>query len=67
MLLNKGADVNAQGGDYTNALQAASEQGYEAVVKMLLDNFEDYVLADHKPSRWPTRTCHTLAMNVRTN
>ncbi|KAF2729999.1 hypothetical protein EJ04DRAFT_446072 [Polyplosphaeria fusca] len=37
MLLDKGADVNAQGGRYGNALQAASYGGHEAVVKMLLD------------------------------
>jgi ankyrin repeat protein len=35
MLLDKGADVNAQGGRSSNALQAASEGGHEAVVKML--------------------------------
>jgi ankyrin repeat protein len=37
MLIDKGAEVNAQGGRYGNALQAASFRGYEAVVKMLLD------------------------------
>jgi ankyrin repeat protein len=37
MLLDKGADVNAQGGYYGNALQAASERGHEQVVKMLLN------------------------------
>ncbi|KAI1584776.1 ankyrin repeat domain containing protein [Pyrenophora tritici-repentis] len=37
MLLDAGADVNAQGGDYGNALQAASAEGHEQVVKMLLD------------------------------
>ena len=35
MLLDKGAEVNAQGGDYGNALQAASAGGYEQVVMML--------------------------------
>ena len=38
MLLEKGADVNAQGGDYGNALQAASAGGYDKVVQMLLEN-----------------------------
>ena len=33
MLLDKGADVNAQGGAYGNALQAASQGGHEQVVK----------------------------------
>ncbi|KAH6875175.1 hypothetical protein BKA58DRAFT_418768 [Alternaria rosae] len=37
MLLNKGANVNAQGGEFGNVLQAASSGGYEQVVKMLLD------------------------------
>jgi ankyrin repeat protein len=37
MLLDAGADVNAQGGEYGNALYAAVEQGSEQVVKMLLD------------------------------
>ncbi|PWO15022.1 hypothetical protein PtrARCrB10_12117, partial [Pyrenophora tritici-repentis] len=37
LLLNKGADVNAQGGEYGNALQAASAGGHEAIVKLLLD------------------------------
>jgi ankyrin repeat protein len=35
LLLDKGADVNAQGGEYGNALQAASLEGHEAVVKLL--------------------------------
>jgi ankyrin repeat protein len=37
LLVDKGADVNAQGGEYGNALQAASERGHEQVVKTLLD------------------------------
>jgi hypothetical protein len=36
MLIDKGADVNAQGGRYGNALQAASARGQKAVVKMLM-------------------------------
>ena len=35
-VLYKGADINAQGGKYRNALQAASAEGHEAVVKLLL-------------------------------
>jgi ankyrin repeat protein len=41
LLLDKGADINAQGGPYSNALQAASEGGYEQVVKLLLDKGAD--------------------------
>lgn len=37
MLLEKGAKVNAQGGQYGNALQAASEGGHETVAQMLLE------------------------------
>ena len=34
----KGADVDAQGGEYGNTLQVASVTGYENVVRMLLDS-----------------------------
>ena len=37
LLLDKGAKVNAQGGCYSNALQAASSKGHKAVVRLLLD------------------------------
>jgi ankyrin repeat protein len=37
MLIDAGADVNAQGGSYGNALQAASGEGHKKVVKMLID------------------------------
>ncbi|KAH8704430.1 ankyrin repeat-containing domain protein [Phaeosphaeriaceae sp. PMI808] len=37
LLLDRGANVNAQGGHYGNALQAASEEGDEELVKLLLD------------------------------
>jgi ankyrin repeat protein len=37
LLLDAGADVNAQGGRYGNALQAASAGGHEQVVKTLLN------------------------------
>ena len=41
LLVEKGADVNAQGGDYGNALQAASYRGHEAIVRLLVDNGAD--------------------------
>ena len=41
LLLGKGADVNAQGGHYGNALQAASSRGYDKTVKLLLDKGAD--------------------------
>jgi ankyrin repeat protein len=37
LLLDQGADVDAQGGEYGNALQAASAKGHEGVVKQLID------------------------------
>ncbi|KAF6808110.1 Ankyrin repeat domain-containing protein 50-like protein 3, partial [Colletotrichum plurivorum] len=40
-LLNKGADVNAQGGYYGNALQAASSGGHGNIVQMLLERGAD--------------------------
>ncbi|KXH69656.1 hypothetical protein CSAL01_13723 [Colletotrichum salicis] len=41
MLLDKGADVNAQGGENGNALQAASLDGNKEVIQMLLDKGAD--------------------------
>ena len=41
LLLDKGANINAQGGRYSNALYAASSEGYEAIVRLLLDNGAD--------------------------
>jgi Ankyrin repeats (many copies) len=37
LLLGKDADVNAQGENYGNALQAASYNGHEKVVELLLN------------------------------
>ena len=41
MLIESGADVNAQGGIYGTALQIASERGSEAIVKMLIESGAD--------------------------
>jgi ankyrin repeat protein len=40
-LLEKGADVNAPGGDYGTALQAASAEGHDLVVQRLLEKGAD--------------------------
>jgi hypothetical protein len=37
LLLGRGADVNAQGGEYCNALQVAASPGSQGVLKLLLD------------------------------
>lgn len=37
LLVDKQADIHAEGGDFGNALQAASLGGHKVVVKMLLD------------------------------
>ncbi|CUS13278.1 unnamed protein product, partial [Tuber aestivum] len=36
LLLERGAEVNAQGGAYGNALQAAKSRGHESIVQLLL-------------------------------
>ena len=41
MLLEHGADVNAQGGHYGNALQAACSGGHDKIVQMLLEQGAD--------------------------
>jgi ankyrin repeat protein len=41
LLLNNGANVNAQGGRYGNALQAALYNSHEAVVRLLLEKGAD--------------------------
>ena len=38
LLLQNGAEVNAEGGKYGNALQAASFRGNSVIVKLLLEN-----------------------------
>lgn len=37
MLLNKGAEVNAQGGHYNNVLETTSSKDREIVIEMLLN------------------------------
>jgi hypothetical protein len=41
LLLDRGADINAQGGRYGNALQAASVRGHVEVVRLLLNRDAD--------------------------
>jgi ankyrin repeat protein len=41
LLLDRGANINAQGGYYGNALQAAAYTGYRANVELLLDRGAD--------------------------
>ncbi|KAJ5171634.1 NACHT nucleoside triphosphatase [Penicillium capsulatum] len=40
-LIDKGVDINAQGGTYGNALQAASWRGHQDIVSLLLDKGAD--------------------------
>jgi hypothetical protein len=51
LLLDEGANVNTQGGEYGNALQAASERGHEQVVEILLDAGAHQPREDHLVSR----------------
>ncbi|KLU81030.1 hypothetical protein MAPG_00125 [Magnaporthiopsis poae ATCC 64411] len=46
MLLERGADVNAQDSEYDNALQAASSAGHGEIVKMLLEKGADVKAED---------------------
>ncbi|KAI6780066.1 Ankyrin repeat domain-containing protein 50 [Emericellopsis cladophorae] len=41
LLLKEGADVNAEGGGYSNALQAASSEGHAEIVRLLLEKGAD--------------------------
>jgi ankyrin repeat protein len=41
LLLEKGADVNAQGGGYGTAMQAASARGHDQIVQRLLEGGAD--------------------------
>lgn len=41
MLLEHGADVSSQGGEYGNALQAATYMGHSAIALFLLDHGAD--------------------------
>jgi ankyrin repeat protein len=41
LLLERGADVNAQGGEYGNALQAACDRGHVKIAQMLLERGAD--------------------------
>jgi ankyrin repeat protein len=41
LLLEQGADVNAQGGEYGNALLASSYGGHNKIVQLLLEHRAD--------------------------
>jgi ankyrin repeat protein len=41
VLLDKGANANAQGREYKNALQAAASGGHDMIVQVLLDKGAD--------------------------
>ncbi len=48
LLMDAGADIVVQGGQFASALRAASQKGYERVVRMLIDaglgvNANEYV------------------------
>ena len=44
MLLEKGTDINVQGGEYDSAMQAASFRDHDQVVQMLLDQGADVIV-----------------------
>jgi ankyrin repeat protein len=53
MLLDKGADLNAQGEVYGNALLAALVEGHEAVVNLLLQDYNFDVKPPDQIGRTP--------------
>ena len=63
ILVDAGADVNAQGGDYGNALQAASSNGDKKVVQILPNAGADVSAEGGNHNR---RTGHTLSMDRTT-
>jgi ankyrin repeat protein len=52
MLLDTGADVNAQGGEYGNALHAASIGCHDKVMHMLLDAGADGDKSGNDSGNW---------------
>jgi serine/threonine-protein phosphatase 6 regulatory ankyrin repeat subunit B len=76
LLLDKGADVNAQGGEYGNALQAAAYKGREGIVKILTKqhadvNKEDFqgrlVLHFAMRGNQPSMIQYLLSISARAN
>ena len=49
LLLDKGANVNSEGGDFGNALQVASMRGNKEIVQLLLDNAADVTIPRRVP------------------
>ncbi|KAK1990129.1 ankyrin [Colletotrichum falcatum] len=58
-MLNNGADANAQGGAFGNALQAASFKGHNDIVQTLLDNGADAAIA----TKYRRTALHTASSN----
>jgi ankyrin repeat protein len=59
--LDKGADVNAQGGEYGNALQAASAKGHQEIVEL----FQRRGAITSSSKRSGSRTPSNLAKKLR--
>ena len=55
LLIEKGADVNAQGGHYGNALQAASSRGHESIAQLLIEKGADVGVPIKDGSQHPPR------------
>jgi hypothetical protein len=72
LLLERGADVNAQGGYYGNVLQAASHGGRPAIVELLLEKLRRSCQGSYSPvanfqsttSSRRTLTNETVAVEV---
>ena len=58
LLLDRGAEVNTQGGNHGNALQTASYRGRRAIVQLLLDQGADVDAqgGEHRSALWAALT-----------
>ncbi|EFX04858.1 ankyrin repeat-containing protein [Grosmannia clavigera kw1407] len=67
LLIDRGANVNLQGGDYGSALQAASRNGYTEIVQILLNSGADVNLDGGAALKAASRNGHTEIVQILLN